>query len=95
MKKAELVAALAEKTELSKADVERVLDHLASVVTETLKASDEIKLSGLGTFKSAKRAARKGKNPQTGAVVEIPAKVVPVFKPGKELKDALLVSKEV
>ena len=90
MKKAELIAALAEKTELTKADVERCLDTLATVVTEALKADDEVKLSGLGTFKAAKRAARKGKNPQTGAIVEIPAKVVPTFKPGKELKDALL-----
>ncbi len=87
MNKAELVCAIAESTELSKKDAEKALAAAISTITDTLAKGDKVQLVGFGTFETRQRAARKGKNPQTGAEVMIPAAKVPVFKAGKALKD--------
>lgn len=89
MNKTELVAAIAEKTELSKKDSEKALKAFIDVVTEELKKGEKIQLVGFGTFETAKRAARTGKNPQTGKEIKIPASVVPKFKAGKALKEVV------
>ena len=87
MNKAELVAAIAEKTELSKKDSEKALKAFIDVVTEELKKGDKIQLVGFGTFEVAKRAAREGRNPQTGKSMKIAASKAPKFKAGKALKE--------
>ena len=89
MNKAELVAAIAEKTELSKKDSEKALKAFIDVVTEELKKGEKVQLVGFGTFETSKRAAREGRNPQTGETMKIAASVAPKFKPGKALKDAI------
>ena len=89
MNKAELVAAIAEKTELSKKDSEKALKAFIDVVTEELKKGEKVQLVGFGTFETSKRAAREGRNPQTGAIMKIAASVAPKFKAGKALKDAM------
>ena len=89
MNKAELVAAIAEKTELSKKDSEKALKAFIDVVTEELKKGEKVQLVGFGTFETSKRAAREGRNPQTGETLKIAASVAPKFKPGKALKDAM------
>ena len=89
MNKAELVAAIAEKTELSKKDSEKALKAFIDVVTEELKKGEKVQLVGFGTFETSKRAAREGRNPQTGKTMPIPASVAPKFKAGKALKDAM------
>ena len=87
--KTELIAAVAEASGKSKADVKDVLDALTAQIVKTVKAGDEITLVGFGTFKSAKREARTGRNPATGATIQIPASVQPKFVAGKQFKDAL------
>ena len=87
MNKTELVAALAEKAEVSKKDAEKVLNAFIETVQDAVKADDKVQLVGFGTFESRKRAARVGINPQTKAKVEIPACKAPVFKAGKAFKD--------
>jgi len=89
MNKAELVAALAQKAEVSKKDAEKVLAAFVDVVGTSLKKGDKVQLDGFGTFEARKRAARKGKNPATKAVINIPASVAPAFKAGKALKDVV------
>lgn len=89
MNKAELVAAIAEKTELSKKDSEKALKAFIDVVTEELKKGEKVQLVGFGTFETSKRAAREGRNPQTGKKMKIPASTAPRFKAGKALKDAV------
>lgn len=89
MNKTELVAAIAEKTELSKKDSEKALKAFVEVVSEQLKKGEKIQLVGFGTFEVAKRAARTGKNPQTGKEIKIPASKAPKFKAGKALKEAV------
>ncbi len=89
MTKTELVNAIAEKSELSKSDSEKALKAFVDTVTEALKGGDKIALVGFGTFSVGERAARVGKNPQTGAEIKIPAAKVPKFKAGKALKDAV------
>ena len=89
MNKTELVAAIAAKAEVSKKDAENVLNAFIDTVCSTLKSGDKIQLVGFGTFETRERAARKGKNPQTGAVIDIPAATVPAFKAGKALKDII------
>ena len=89
MNKAELVAAIAEKSELSKKDAEKALKAFTEVVTEELKKGNKIQLVGFGTFEVAKRAAREGRNPQTGKTMTIAACKAPKFKAGKALKDAI------
>ncbi len=87
MNKAELVAAMAAKTELSKKDSEKALKAFIEVVAEELKKGDKVQLVGFGTFEVAKRAAREGRNPQTGKAMKIAASKAPKFKAGKALKD--------
>jgi len=87
--KTELVNSMAEKAGLSKTDAEKALKAFIDSVTETLQKEDKISLVGFGTFSVGDRAARTGKNPQTGAALQIPAAKVPKFKAGKALKDAV------
>ncbi len=89
MTKAELVEFMAEKADLTKADAARALDAMMEGVTKGLKKSGKVTLVGFGTFTAKKRAAREGRNPQTGATVKIAARMVPGFKAGSKLKDAL------
>lgn len=89
MNKAELITALAQKADLTKKDAEKVLGAFVEIVGDTLKKGDKVQLVGFGTFEARKRAARTGKNPQTKAVIKIPASVVPAFKAGKALKDVV------
>ena len=89
MNKTELVAAMAEKTGLSKKDAEASLKAFTEVVAEELKKGEKIQLVGFGTFEVSERAARTGRNPQTGAEMTIAASKSPKFKAGKALKDSL------
>ena len=89
MNKTELVNAMAEKAEISKKDSEAALKAFTDVVAEELKKGEKIQLVGFGTFEVAERAARTGRNPQTGAEMTIPASKAPKFKAGKALKDAI------
>ena len=89
MTKAELVEFVAEKADLTKADAARALDAVVAGVTQGLKKEGKVTLVGFGTFSAKKRAARTGRNPQTGEEVKIAARVVPGFKAGNKLKDAL------
>lgn len=89
MNKAELVTAIAEKADVSKRDAEASLKAFTEVVVEELKKGEKIQLVGFGTFEVTERAARTGRNPQTGAEMPIPASKAPKFKAGKALKDAL------
>ena len=92
MNKTELIAAIAEKTELTKKDAERALKAFVDVVTDELKQGEKVQLVGFGSFEVRKRAARKGRNPQTKEEIKIPASKAPVFKAGKQLKE--LVNKK-
>lgn len=87
MNKTELVAAIAEKTELSKKDAEKALKAFTDVVAEELKKGEKIQLVGFGTFEVAERPARQGRNPRTGENMPIAASKAPKFKAGKALKD--------
>ena len=89
MKKSALVAIMADKAGLKKVDAEKALNAFVEAVTEALAKDEKIALVGFGTFETKKRAARKGKNPQTGAVINIAASTVPAFKAGRGLKDAV------
>ena len=89
MNKTELVAAVAERAEISKKDSEKALKAFVDVVSEQLKADDKVQLVGFGTFEVSKRAAREGRNPQTGKTMKIAACKAPKFKAGKALKDAI------
>ena len=89
MNRMELVAAIAEKSELSKKDAEKALKAFTDVVAEELKKGEQIQLVGFGTFKVSERAAREGRNPQTGKTMKIAACKAPKFKAGKALKDAI------
>lgn len=87
MNKAELVAAVAAKTGETKKSAEATVNAFIDVVTETLKQGDKIQLVGFGSFEVRKRAARKGRNPQTKEEIKIPASKAPVFKAGKAFKE--------
>ena len=87
MNKAELVNAIADETGLSKKDTEATINSFVNVVSNALENKDKVQLIGFGTFETRERAARKGKNPQTGEELNIPACVAPAFKAGKALKD--------
>ena len=89
MNKTELVEAIAKDTGLSKAASEKAVKAFVDVLSKELKKKGKVQLVGFGTFETSKRAARTGKNPQTGAAIKIPAAVVPKFKAGKALKDAV------
>ena len=87
MNKTELVAAMAEQTQLSKKDAEAALKAFIDVVSEEMKKGEKVQLVGFGTFEVSERAAREGRNPQTGETMEIKASKTPKFKAGKALKD--------
>ena len=87
MNKAELVAAIAAKTGESKKASEELVNAFTEVVADALKGGDKVQLVGFGSFEVRKRAARKGRNPQTKEEIKIPASKAPVFKAGKALKD--------
>ena len=89
MNKTEFVAAVANKAELSKKDAEKAVKAFAEVVTEELKKGEKVQLVGFGTFEVTKRAAREGRNPQTGKSMKIKASKNAKFKAGKALKDSL------
>ena len=92
MNKAELVAAMAAKTGNTKKGTEEYINALVEVITASLKKGEKVQLVGFGSFEVRKRAARKGRNPQTGEEIKITASKSPVFKPGKAFKD--LVNKK-
>ena len=87
MNKTELIAAIAEQAEISKKDAEKALKAFVDVVTEQLKEGEKVQLVGFGTFEVSERAAREGRNPQTGKTMKIAACKAPKFKAGKALKD--------
>ncbi len=89
MNKTELIAAIADKTQLSKKDAEKALKAFTDVVTDELKKGEKVQLVGFGTFETSVRAAREGRNPQTGATMKIAASKTPKFKAGKALKDTV------
>lgn len=89
MNKAQLIDKIAEGADLSKAAAGRALDSLLESICESLKEGDSVALVGFGTFQVRERSARTGRNPQTGAEIQIPAANVPAFKAGKALKDAV------
>lgn len=89
MNKSELVDAVAEKTDSTKADAQRAVDAVIDAITEALESEDSVQLTGFGTFEVRERSARTGRNPQTGEEIQIPATKAPAFKAGKGLKDAV------
>ncbi len=89
MNKQELISSVAEKSGLTKKDSEKAVNAVFSSIEETLAKGDKVQLVGFGTFEVRKRAARKGRNPQTGAEIQIKAAKVPAFKAGKALKDSV------
>lgn len=93
MNKIELVSGIAEVSGLKKIEAEKALDAFIKVVEKELAKGEEIRLVGFGSFTVAKRAATEGRNPKTGETLSIPERIVPKFKPGKQLKDAVAKSK--
>ena len=89
MTKTELCAAVAEQAGLSKKDAEKAVSSVLDVIVDALEKGEKVQLVGFGSFEVKKRAARVGRNPKTKESIEIPASVVPVFKAGKALKDAV------
>ena len=87
MNKAALISKIAEKSDMPKKQIETVLNSFVETVLETLKEGDKVQLMGFGTFEVKERAARIGRKPSTGESIEIPAKKIPAFKPGKGFKD--------
>ncbi len=87
MNKAELVKAMADETDLTQKDIEKVLNSFVNVVSTALENKDKVQLVGFGTFETRDRAAKTGRNPQTGEELNIPASTVPAFKAGKALKE--------
>ena len=89
MNKTELIAAVAEKSGLSKKDSEKAVNAAFEAITEALKAGDKVQIIGFGTYEVKERAAREGRNPKTGEAITIAASKAPVFSAGKALKDAV------
>ena len=89
MNRADLVEAIAKQTGATKADTDRMLSAFTTVVEKNIKKKDGVRLVGFGTFKTSKRKARVGRNPQTGEAIQIKASRLPGFKAGKALKDAV------
>ncbi len=89
MNKSELINAIAEKSGLTKKDSEKALNAFVEAVEESLTKGNKVQLIGFGTFEVRERSARKGRNPQTGEEIMIPAAKVPAFKPGKALKESV------
>lgn len=89
MNKSELISSVAETAELSKKDATAAVEAVFGAIQDTLAQGDKVQVIGFGTFEVRERAARKGRNPQTGKEIEIAASKVPAFKAGKALKDAV------
>ena len=89
MNKTELIASVAQSTEISKKDVERVVSATFNTIAAQLSAGERVQVSGFGIFEVKERQARVGRNPKTNATIEIPASKSPAFKPAKALKDAI------
>jgi DNA-binding protein HU-beta len=89
MNKAELIEAIADAADLTKADAGRALDGMVNAISDALKKGDTVSLVGFGSFLVKERAARQGRNPQTGKTITIAAAKIPSFKAGKALKDAV------
>ncbi|KSU76533.1 HU family DNA-binding protein [Fictibacillus enclensis] len=89
MNRNELVTNIAEKSGLTKKDVEVVVSGLVDEITEALKSGDKVQFVGFGTFETRERSSRTGRNPQTGEEISIPASTVPAFRPGNKLKEAV------
>ncbi len=89
MTKAELIDKVAKDTKLTKKDSDKAIDAVIGAISGALAKGDKVQLVGFGSFEVRKRAARKGRNPQSGKEINIPARKVPVFKAGKALKDAV------
>jgi DNA-binding protein HU-beta len=89
MNRTDLIAAIAEKAGMTKKDAESALSATIETITDTLKKGDKVQLVGFGTFETRERAAREGRNPQSGEKIKIAATTSPVFKAGKALKDAV------
>ncbi len=89
MNKAELIEAMAESADISKAAAGRALEGMVEAITKAMKKNDQVSLVGFGTFSVRERAARSGRNPQTGETINIKAAKIPAFKAGKALKDAV------
>lgn len=87
MNKNELIEEVSDKTGFTKSDTQKFVNAYVDVISKTLRKGKEVQLIGFGTFRVTKRKARTGRNPQTGKELKIPAKKVPVFRPGKALKD--------
>lgn len=93
MNKAELVEAVAQKSELTKAAAAKAVDAVLAAITDTVAKGGSVSVIGFGTFESRKRAARNGKNPKTGEAIKIAATTVPAFKAGKAFKDKVAAKK--
>ncbi|MFE8700988.1 HU family DNA-binding protein [Cytobacillus sp. FJAT-54145] len=91
MNKTDLINAVAEASELSKKDAGKAVDATFDTILNALKSGDNVSLLGFGAFEVRERAARKGRNPQTGEEIDIAASKIPAFKPGKNLKDSVKV----
>jgi len=89
MNKAELIAQVAEKSDMTKKDAEKAVSSVLATIEEALSRGDKVQLVGFGTFEVRERSARKGRNPQTGEEIEIAAARVPVFKAGKSLREVV------
>lgn len=88
MNKMELINKVAENTGLKKKDAELAVNSVFDIIEEALSTGEKVQVIGFGTFETRSRAARSGRNPQTGEVIEIPASTVPAFKPGNKLKES-------
>ncbi|WP_408008882.1 HU family DNA-binding protein [Pseudalkalibacillus sp. A8] len=89
MNKNDLVNNIAEKEGLTKKDVEAVVNSLLTEITDALKEGDKVQFVGFGTFETRERSSRTGRNPQTGETIDIPASIVPAFRAGNKLKEAV------
>lgn len=89
MNKTDLIAKVAELADMSKKDATKAVDAVFDAIAEALQNGEKVQLVGFGNFEVRERSARKGRNPQTGEEIEIPASKVPAFKPGKALKDGI------
>lgn len=89
MNKNDLIAKISEQTSLTKADCQRIIEAAIEATKKCVRKGEEVRLVGFGTFVKAKRSARKGRNPQTGAEIQIKAHFVPKFRPGREFREFL------
>lgn len=94
MNKTELISTVAEKAQMTKKDAEKAVNSVLTAVEEAMAKGDKVQLVGFGTFEVRQRAARTGRNPQTGKEIKIAATKVPAFKPGKALKDSVVATKK-